>query len=64
MKIRRLDKSVELVGYCHDCHNRAAIEISFKAGRPSIYLCTRDARYMIKHVAANLNNNHRNHTAK
>jgi formate-dependent nitrite reductase cytochrome c552 subunit len=64
MKVRRLDKLKEPLGYCNDCHNRAAIEITFKAGRPPIYLCARDARYMIKHVAENLNNNHRNHTAK
>jgi hypothetical protein len=64
MKVRRLEKSNESLGYCHDCHNRAAIEIMVRAGRPPLYLCARDARYMIKHVAAALNNNHKNHTAK
>jgi formate-dependent nitrite reductase cytochrome c552 subunit len=64
MKVRRLDKSKEPLGYCIDCHNRATIEIAFRAGRPPLHLCARDARYMIKHVTTALNNNHRNHTAK
>lgn len=64
MKIRRLDKSKEALGYCNDCHNRAAFEIYFRADR-SFHLCVRDARYLVKHLTAQLNNgNHRNHTAK
>jgi hypothetical protein len=68
MKVRRLDKSKEPLGYCHDCHNRAVIEIMVRAGRPPLHLCARDARYMIKHVTAALNGNGKkngnNHTAK
>jgi hypothetical protein len=34
MKVRRLSTN-ETLGYCHDCHNRAHLEVTF-AHRPPI----------------------------
>ena len=53
MKISLLETGSK--GYCHDCHNRAAIEVTF-AHRQPIHLCERDARYLIKHVTTILGN--------
>ena len=49
MKARRLDPG-ETLGYCHDCHNRARIEVTF-AHRPAIRLCDRCAGFLITNVA-------------
>ena len=56
MKVRRLDKVTEPLGYCHDCHNRAVVEVTFGAGRPALRLCGRDGRYLIKHLTTALSN--------
>ena len=56
MKVRRLDPLKENPGYCHDCHNRAALEITFKAARPPLRLCRHDARYLVRRVETQLAN--------
>jgi hypothetical protein len=56
MKIRHIPKS-EALGYCHGCHNRAVVELTFSSLRPSLRLCERcDARHLIKNLSAQLNN--------
>jgi hypothetical protein len=50
MKTRRLVHD-ERLGFCHDCHNRARIEITF-SHRTSIRLCDRCAGFLIENVAA------------
>jgi len=49
MKARRIP-ATETSGYCHDCHNRARIEVSF-AHRQPIRLCDRCWRFVIADVA-------------
>jgi hypothetical protein len=49
MKTRRIEKP-ETRGYCHDCHNRAALEVTF-AHRDPIRLCARCAGFMIEQVS-------------
>jgi hypothetical protein len=49
MKARRLTAG-ETLGYCHDCHNRARIEVTF-AHRPPIRLCDRCAGFLIKEIS-------------
>jgi hypothetical protein len=44
MNIRRISKA-ETFGYCHGCHNRAAVEITVSSLRPELRLCERDARH-------------------
>ena len=39
MKICHTPKT-ETLGYCHDCHNRARLEVTF-SHRPPIRLCDR-----------------------
>jgi hypothetical protein len=56
MKIRFIPKS-ETLGYCHGCHNRAAVEIAVSSLRPPLRLCERDARHLIANLTAQLNNN-------
>jgi ribosomal protein S27E len=51
MKTRRLDKSEGPLGYCHDCHNRAHIEVTF-AHRQPIRLCDRCAGILIKEISS------------
>ena len=50
MKARRLTAS-ETLGYCHDCHNRAHIEVTF-AHRAPIRLCDRCGRFLLVNVSA------------
>ena len=50
MKIRRIAPP-EVRGYCHDCHSRAQLEITF-AHRMPIRLCDRCAGFLIADVAA------------
>jgi hypothetical protein len=45
LKIRRIPKE-EQAGFCHSCHNRAELEVSFSEKRPLLRLCHRDGRYM------------------
>jgi hypothetical protein len=54
MKVRRILKT-ETLGYCHGCHNRAALELTFSSLRPPLRLCERDARHLIKQLTARLN---------
>jgi hypothetical protein len=58
--VRRIPKT-ETLGYCH---SRAENEITFGQHRPPLRLCLRDARYLLKHLAAALNNDHRSHATK
>jgi hypothetical protein len=44
MNIRHISKA-ETFGYCHGCHNRAAVEITVSSLRPELRLCERDARH-------------------
>lgn len=60
MTIRRIPKT-EILGYSHDCHSRVQTEITFGQHRPLLRLCVRDARYLLTHLAAALNNDHRSH---
>lgn len=60
MQVRRLDNSGPL-GYCHDCHRRAAVEVTFGAGRPPLRLCARDVKYLVKHLTVALENSKKNH---
>jgi hypothetical protein len=53
MKIRRIPKT-ETLGYCHGCHNRAALEVTVSSLRPPLRLCERDARHLIKQLAVRL----------
>jgi hypothetical protein len=56
MKIRHIPKS-EALGYCHGCHNRAVVELTFSSLRLPLRLCERcDARHLIKNLTARLNN--------
>ena len=55
MKIRRILKT-EILGYCHGCHSRAAVEILFSSLRPPLRLCERDTRHLTKILAARLHN--------
>jgi ribosomal protein S27E len=48
MKTRRLSKT-ETLGYCHDCHNRAHLEITF-AHRDPIRLCDRCGRFLLQNI--------------
>lgn len=48
MKARRIS-STETLGYCHDCHNRAKIVVSF-AHRDPIRLCDRCGTFLIINV--------------
>ena len=48
MKTRRIPR-YEVRAYCHDCHNRAALEVNF-AHRQSIGLCERCARFLVAQV--------------
>jgi hypothetical protein len=50
MKTRRLILD-ERRGFCHDCHNRARIEVTF-AHRTEIRLCDRCGRFLVENVAA------------
>ncbi|HKD45105.1 MAG TPA: hypothetical protein VKD24_05565 [Candidatus Angelobacter sp.] len=54
MKARRIP-STETLGYCHDCHNRARIEVTF-AHRPTIRLCKRCAGFLIENVSTVMKN--------
>ena len=63
MKVHRIPQT-ETLGYCHDCHSRAQTEMTFGQHRPPLRLCVRDAGYLLKHLAATLNNNHLNHATK
>jgi hypothetical protein len=45
MKIRRIPKE-ENVGFCHDCHNRAQLEVTFGSKRSSLRLSMRHGRYL------------------
>jgi hypothetical protein len=54
MKIHRIPKT-EALGYCHGCHNRAAFELIFSSLRPLLRLCERDAHYLVKQLAGQLN---------
>ena len=44
MRIKRIPKDEHRP--CHDCHNRAEIEVTFGQQRPTLRLCLRDARYL------------------
>jgi hypothetical protein len=48
MNTRRIPRW-EVRAYCHDCHNRAALEVNF-AHRQSIGLCERCARSLVAQV--------------
>jgi hypothetical protein len=50
MKIHHIPNT-EVFGYCHDCHNRAHLEVTF-AHRPSIRLCDRCAGFLVTDVSA------------
>jgi hypothetical protein len=50
VKTRRLI-SDERLGFCHDCHNRARLEITF-AHRTSIRLCDRCAHFLTNDLLA------------
>jgi len=54
MKVRRLDKAKETLGYCHDgCHNRAAVEVKFASGlRSNLRLCDRCMGFLIENLSA------------
>jgi hypothetical protein len=60
MKVRRLSPT-ETLGYCHDCHNRAHLEVTF-AHRPPIRLCDRCARFLINDLSALIKRNDKNGT--
>ena len=50
MKTRRLIPD-ERLGFCHDCHNRAHIEVTF-AHREPIRLCDCCARFLTQDLLA------------
>jgi hypothetical protein len=50
MKARRIT-SAEIRGYCHDCHNRAHLEVTF-THRPAIRLCDRCTDFLIVDLSA------------
>jgi hypothetical protein len=55
MKIRRIPKDEPNRGFCHDCHNRAELEITLGGRhRPPLRLCLRDARHMGQVVLARI----------
>jgi len=62
MKARRL-ASTESLGYCHDCHNRAKIIVSF-AHRDPIRLCDRCGRFLIMNVGEVIKRNGKNGNGK
>jgi hypothetical protein len=49
MKIHRIP-TTETLGYCHDCHNRARIEVTF-AHRAPIRLCERCGGFLAENVS-------------
>lgn len=57
MKARRL--LGEVLGYCHDCHNRARFEVAF-SHRVPIRLCDRCGRFLIENVAQVIKRNGKN----
>jgi hypothetical protein len=59
MKIHRIPKP-EPLGYCHACHNRAAVELDFSSKRPVLRLCERDARHLVEKLTARLNDGNGN----
>jgi len=58
MKVRRI-LATETRGYCHDCHNRAHLEVTF-SHRPVIRLCDRCARFLMADIAAVVKRNGKN----
>lgn len=59
MTIRRISKTSTL-GYCHDCHNRAHLEVTF-AHRQSIRLCDRCGDFLIENVSQVIKRNGKSH---
>ena len=59
MKVRRVPK-IETLGYCHDCHNRSRIVVTF-AHRPPIRLCDRCGGFLIENVSQVINRNGKSH---
>jgi hypothetical protein len=49
MKIHSIPKT-ETLGYCHDCHNRARLEVTF-SHRPPIRLCDRCGGFLAENVS-------------
>jgi len=58
MKARRLGPT-DTLGYCHDCHNRARIMVSF-AHRDPIRLCDRCGRFLIVNIGEVIKRNGKN----
>jgi hypothetical protein len=59
MKIRRIPNT-ETLGYCHDCHNRAHLEVTF-AHRDPIRLCDRCGCFLIANVSGVVKRNGKKH---
>jgi hypothetical protein len=55
MKIHRISNT-ETLSYCHDCHNRARIEVSF-AHRVPIRLCDRCGGLLAENVSGVIKGN-------
>jgi len=62
MKARRIPPT-ETSGYCHDCHNRARLEVTFSHRAP-IRLCDRCGRFLIANVGEVVKRNGNNKTKK
>ena len=58
MRMRPIPKT-ETRGFCHDCHNRAHVEISF-SHRVPIRLCCRYERFLIMNVTEGIKPNGKN----
>lgn len=59
MTIRRIPKT-ETLGYCHDCHNRSRIVITF-AHCPPIRLCDSCGSFLIANVSQVIKRNGKDH---
>ena len=55
MKVRHIPNT-ESLGYCHDCHNRARIEVTF-AHRVPIRLCDRCGGFLAENVSGVIKRN-------
>jgi hypothetical protein len=52
MKIFRLQPDESR--FCHDCHNKAELEVDFGSKRPAVRLCAHDAGYLARVIGLRL----------